>query len=70
MKTQVYRIPRTASFCSYRSYRFNELVIAHFYRENGVYPPFAILRDYFKRATALAIRAEYRGHVPSSYICV
>lgn len=49
------KITRTRNFCGYRSYRFNELVHAHYFRE-GVMPCYRILRDYFQRATAVTLR--------------
>jgi hypothetical protein len=67
-KITEYKVPRTEAFCSYRSYRFNELVHAHYFRENGVYPPFALLREYFKKATETTIRHLCRNTAPSRAI--
>lgn len=55
------RVQRTRNFCGYRSYRFNEQVHAHFFRE-GTYPPFAVMRDYFRRATEATLRDLCRSH--------
>lgn len=49
------KVRRSEPFCSYRSFRFNELVHAHYFRE-GQYPSFILMRDYFRRATAVTLR--------------
>jgi hypothetical protein len=66
--TKTHKVARSAAFCSYRSYRFNEQVHAHFFQE-GNYPPFAVMRDYFRRATETTIR-DYIPHKHPAYLYV
>lgn len=68
MKTLTIRVPRTRNFCGYRSYRFNELVHAHYFKE-GIYPPFAVMRDYFRRSTETTLR-DFPRSCPPAYVLI